>query len=92
MAKLDWASSYLSFRLSARDEIEASQVPDATRQYLHGKKYEILQQLLTLDPADNSQNSLVKLARAQGAIEILDEILQFLTPTPADNPSENDLD
>lgn len=90
MAKLDWASSFLSFRMSEKDDREASQVPDATRQYLHGKKYDVLQQLLSVDPTDNSQNSLVTLAKAQGAIEILDEILQFLTPgDPADNPEDS---
>lgn len=89
MAKLDWAASYLSFRLSEKDEREAVIIPDATRQYLHGKKYDLLQQLLSLDPSDNTQNSLVKLARIQGGIDILSEVLQFLTPL--DDPESQDM-
>jgi hypothetical protein len=86
VAKLDWSSSYLALRLSAKDEAEAIQITDSTRNYLHALKYQNMQALIEIDLTDTSIDRIIAINTFKSKIELLNEMLAFFGSATQDDP------
>lgn len=91
MAKLDWASSFLALRLSAKEEQDASNITDETRNFLHSKKHQYMQEMMELDLSDLSHNNLIQLNTCKSKVVLLEELLIFFASKSGADPEENSL-
>lgn len=77
MAKILFPESVLCVNMSDKERQQATQVPDAFRDYLHAKKYEAYCKLKGIDTT-KPESSLLQLAATQAELKVYDELLQFI--------------
>ena len=86
MAKIQFAQSVLCFELSSKELFNATQVPDAFRDYLHMKKFEAFSRMKGIDTT-NPQSSPLQIAASLAELAVYEDLLIFIA-----NKTEPDFD